>query len=145
MCVIGRRRSKKPGNPRPGQYSTSRGNHVSPWTCRRFWMGLAWELWKEGKGVNLLDEAIISADSINSTTQEVMKCMQIGLLCIQDHAVDRPNMPTVVMMLSGETDLPHPKAPSFTDFHVTWDQEYYSQQGSNPSINMVTCSVTQGR
>lgn len=93
--------------------------------------------------MELLDEAI-SADSISSTP-EVMKCVQIGLLCIQDHATDRPSMSSVALMLSSEMDLPNPKAPALTNFRSTSDHETQHQQESAPSINAVTCSICEGR
>ncbi|CAN1198582.1 G-type lectin S-receptor-like serine/threonine-protein kinase At1g61370 [Linum perenne] len=37
-----------------------------------------------------------------------------GLLCVQDHATDRPTMAAVVSMLSGEMSLPRPNQPTFT-------------------------------
>ncbi|TXG47220.1 hypothetical protein EZV62_026514 [Acer yangbiense] len=46
-------------------------------------------------------------------TNEVMRCIQVGLLCVQDNAKDRPSMSNVVFMLSNETVLPSPKKSSF--------------------------------
>ena len=37
----------------------------------------------------------------------------MGLLCVQQRPEDRPNMSSVVLMLSGETLLPNPKVPAF--------------------------------
>ncbi|KAK3431463.1 hypothetical protein EUGRSUZ_E03122, partial [Eucalyptus grandis] len=64
-------------------------------------MAYAWHLWYEGRGLDLMDAAIADAFS----TSEVMRCIQLGLLCTQDHATDRPNMSTVVRMLNGESKL----------------------------------------
>ncbi|EEF46485.1 conserved hypothetical protein [Ricinus communis] len=43
-------------------------------------IGLAWELWSEGKGLELKDPTFNEACS----QSEVLKCFQIGLLCVQD-------------------------------------------------------------
>ena len=44
---------------------------------------------------------------------EVLRCIQIGLLCVQEDAMDRPTMLAVLLMLSCETTLPSPKQPAF--------------------------------
>ncbi|KAI6704457.1 hypothetical protein NL676_007419 [Syzygium grande] len=72
-------------------------------------LAYAWHLWCEGRGLDLMDTTIADAFS----TSEVMRCIQVGLLCMQDHATDRPNMSAVVLMLNGESHLPQPKQPAF--------------------------------
>ncbi|KAL4559526.1 hypothetical protein LXL04_031667 [Taraxacum kok-saghyz] len=73
-------------------------------------LGLAWELWNEGKGLELMDPVL--EDSC--TPMEVMTCIHVGLLCVQDHAVDRPTMSEVISMLTNEhMHLPEPKRPAF--------------------------------
>lgn len=44
---------------------------------------------------------------------EVIRCIQVGLLCVQESPDDRPDMSSVVLMLNGEKLLPKPKAPGF--------------------------------
>ncbi|PRQ54943.1 putative protein kinase RLK-Pelle-DLSV family [Rosa chinensis] len=70
----------------------------------------AWNLWYEGKGLELVDEVL--GDSYSSS--EVLKCVHIGLLCVQDNAADRPTMKDIVLMLNSEKDCPQPKRPKFT-------------------------------
>ncbi|KAL5714833.1 non-specific serine/threonine protein kinase [Ranunculus cassubicifolius] len=43
-----------------------------------------------------------------------MTCIQVGLLCVRDNAMDRPTMVDVALMLSSEKDSPNPKKPVFT-------------------------------
>ncbi|KAJ0939147.1 putative protein kinase RLK-Pelle-DLSV family [Helianthus annuus] len=72
--------------------------------------GLAWELWNEGRGLEFMDP--ILNDSCSHT--EVMTCIHVGLLCVQDHATDRPTMSEVISMLTNENlHLPEPKQPAF--------------------------------
>lgn len=73
-------------------------------------LSYAWELWREDIGLDLTDEAIVQT----CLPSEVMRCIQVGLLCVQDQAIDRPNMSSVVLMLSGESELPQPRPPTFT-------------------------------
>jgi hypothetical protein len=66
--------------------------------------------------VGLVDEAL--GDSC--TLSEVLRCIHVGLLCVQQTPEDRPTMSSVVLMLSGESLLPKPKPPGFyTDLRKT--------------------------
>lgn len=47
---------------------------------------------------------------------EIRKCIQIGLLCVQEFAEDRPSISSVLVMLTSETtSLPAPLQPAFTE------------------------------
>ncbi|KAH6835577.1 hypothetical protein C2S53_003119 [Perilla frutescens var. hirtella] len=73
-------------------------------------LGHAWLLWKENKIMELMDECL------NDTfiESQVKRCMQVGLLCVQKFAKDRPTMPSVVSMLgTDDAILPEPKEPGF--------------------------------
>lgn len=72
-------------------------------------IGYAWHLWIEGRGLDLMDKEI----SNSCSEADFMKCMQIGLLCVQDHATERPTMPLVVLLLTCDKDIPQPKQPTF--------------------------------
>ncbi|XP_010665847.2 G-type lectin S-receptor-like serine/threonine-protein kinase At1g11330 [Beta vulgaris subsp. vulgaris] len=68
-------------------------------------LGYAWKLWNEDKIISLIDPSILSA----SFEDEIVRCMHVGLLCVQEFAKDRPNMPTVISMLERDImDLPKP-------------------------------------
>ncbi|GLT43898.1 hypothetical protein SLA2020_178240 [Shorea laevis] len=99
----------------------------------------AWQLWNKGKELDLIDEAL--ADSFSST--EVKRCIQVALLCVQDHAENRPTMAEVISMLSSETELLQPKEPTFT-FHNP--SKFDQPNDNNPcSICEITMSVAEGR
>jgi hypothetical protein len=51
----------------------------------------------------------------NSCVSSVLlRCMQVGLLCVQKAPEDRPTMSSVVSMLGNEgVTLPQPKEPGF--------------------------------
>ncbi|CAA7048505.1 unnamed protein product [Microthlaspi erraticum] len=54
-----------------------------------------WNKWKEGNGMEMLDQAIKDSPSGNNLSElEVIRCIQIGLLCVQHDAEDRPTMET---------------------------------------------------
>lgn len=46
-------------------------------------------------------------------SSEVIRCIQVGLLCVQHRPEDRPDMSSVVLMLNGEKSLPEPKVSAF--------------------------------
>ncbi|KAJ9560106.1 hypothetical protein OSB04_005266 [Centaurea solstitialis] len=73
-------------------------------------LGLAWELWNEGRGLELMDPVLEDSYS----PKEVLTCIHVGLLCVQDHAIDRPTMSEVVSLLTNENmNLSDPKRPAF--------------------------------
>ncbi|KAM0951474.1 putative protein kinase RLK-Pelle-DLSV family [Dioscorea sansibarensis] len=73
-------------------------------------LGNAWSLWNEGKVLDLLDPFIGNSFSIT----QVMRCVNIGLLCVQEKPEDRPVMSSVVIMLGNDNaPLLEPKAPGF--------------------------------
>lgn len=64
-------------------------------------------MWKEGTSHKLVDDCL--KDSC--IYAKVSRCIQISLLCLQHHPDDRPDMTSVVVMLSSENSLPQPKEP----------------------------------
>ncbi|KAK0582038.1 hypothetical protein LWI29_020723 [Acer saccharum] len=69
-----------------------------------------WELWRVGRPLELVDEAV--AESCDSN-QKLLRFINIGLLCVQERAEDRPFMSGVVHMLESTANipLPMPKKP----------------------------------
>ncbi|ONI12996.1 hypothetical protein PRUPE_4G196400 [Prunus persica] len=72
-------------------------------------IGHAWRLWKEGRSLEMIDKCL----SDSCTLSEVLRCIHVSLLCVQQLPEDRPTMSTVVLMLGGESALPQPKKPAF--------------------------------
>ncbi|XP_029117331.1 G-type lectin S-receptor-like serine/threonine-protein kinase SD1-13 [Elaeis guineensis] len=72
-------------------------------------LGYAWTLWKENRVVELIDPSLGSSLSYT----EVLKCIQVGLLCVQEHPTDRPSISSVISMLSSNANLPSPKQAAF--------------------------------
>ena len=59
--------------------------------------------------MNLISSAIVESYD----ESEVLRSIQIGLLCVQPYPEDRPTMSYVVLMLSSNIELPKPKQPGF--------------------------------
>ncbi|KAL0535158.1 hypothetical protein IC582_029482 [Cucumis melo] len=58
----------------------------------------AWRNWREGTALNVVDPILRGGPS-----NEIKKCINIGLLCAQEHPADRPNMDTVLLLLNSDT------------------------------------------
>ncbi|KAF6160896.1 hypothetical protein GIB67_025431 [Kingdonia uniflora] len=70
----------------------------------------AWKLWIEGTPLELVDPTLTD----NYHANEVVRCIHIGLLCVQDNIEDRPTMSSVMLMLSSfSLTLTSPTAPAF--------------------------------
>lgn len=75
---------------------------------------------------------------------EVLKCIQLGLLCVQEYPADRPTMSSVIAMLTGAAaTITEPKQPAFSV-----RREVVSESSSDIkafSVNEVTLSKLSGR
>ncbi|KAG6754761.1 hypothetical protein POTOM_040555 [Populus tomentosa] len=101
----------------------------------------AWKLWNEGDITALVDPAI----SDPCFQVEIFRCIQIGLLCVQELAKDRPAVSTISSMLNSEiVDLPPPKKPAFVERQSSLDTESITQNQKINSINNVTISDLNG-
>ncbi|XP_025015077.2 G-type lectin S-receptor-like serine/threonine-protein kinase RKS1 isoform X1 [Ricinus communis] len=69
----------------------------------------AWEMWIEDRALEIIDSSL--KESYDS--HEALRCIQIGLLCVQANEMDRPTMSNVLLMLSSEISLPSPKQSAF--------------------------------
>ena len=68
----------------------------------------AWENWSEGTALNLIDPMLRGGPA-----PEIIRCIHIGLLCVQQNVSDRPNMNSVLLMLnSNSVALPAPTQPA---------------------------------
>nr|GMD05974.1 G-type lectin S-receptor-like serine/threonine-protein kinase At1g67520 [Ipomoea batatas] len=101
----------------------------------------AWGLWTEGKVSDLIDSTIDKMISIIEATRYI----QVGLLCVQDSATDRPTMTDVVSMLGNEsTILPIPKQPGFSAI-IGLKCDDVANNAKSYSINEVTITEIEGR
>nr|AWW15240.1 S-domain receptor kinase [Leavenworthia alabamica] len=130
------------GKRNRGFYSSNRDTTLLNWT---------WGNWKEGNGLQIVDPIIIDSSSTLSTfrQQEVLRCIQIGLLCVQEYAEDRPKMSTVVLMLGSKTgEIPLPKPPGFCVARISPETNSSSSTQravESLTVNQITLSVIDGR
>lgn len=122
------------GRRNRGVYSYS--NHLNL-------LGHAWSLWNEGKSLELADETMNG--SFNS--DEVRKCIRVGLLCVQENPDDRPLMSQVLLMLA-TTDpatLPTPKQPGFAARRILMETDTTSSKPDCSIFDSATVTILEGR
>ncbi|KAL8152325.1 hypothetical protein V2J09_010085 [Rumex salicifolius] len=104
----------------------------------------AWKMWKQGKGTILLDKTM----GDNYSVQEVLRCIQVALLCVQERPEERPTMSAVLLLLSSETtSLPRPKIPAFCMGWMPEDADYSCclQDDQTFTANQLTITLVDGR
>ncbi|KAM3288392.1 hypothetical protein P3S67_021822 [Capsicum chacoense] len=103
----------------------------------------AWKHWKEDTPLELIDSTLEDCYS----RIEVLRCIQIGLLCVQKDAHKRPTMGSIVLMLSSNSiTLPNPQRPAFFSSSKTGIQpkEYtFHEYSSTSSMYIDEESVTK--
>ncbi|XP_057962716.1 G-type lectin S-receptor-like serine/threonine-protein kinase SD1-13 [Malania oleifera] len=106
-------------------------------------IGFAWKLWNEDNIMGLVDP-ILSYEPCFE--KEIMRCIHVGLLCVDQFPQDRPTISTIISMLSSEiVDLPSPKQPAFTEKLFAPDANYYPNSPIAYSINNVTITTVANK
>ncbi|KAG6790684.1 hypothetical protein POTOM_006847 [Populus tomentosa] len=100
-------------------------------------VGYTWELWKAGSPFELVDPILRESCS----KEQVLRCIHVGLLCVEDNAVDRPIMSDVISMLTSEAQLPLPKQPAFSNARIIVEEN----PAETGSINDVSMSTMDAR
>ncbi|KAF5199112.1 Cysteine-rich receptor-like protein kinase, partial [Thalictrum thalictroides] len=78
-----------------------------------------WKHWEEGTALELIEPSL--EDHYSRT--EVMRCIHIGLLCVQEDMGRRPTMASVVLMLNSySVTMPLPSTPAF--LVITFSDSY---------------------
>ncbi|KAJ0872357.1 putative protein kinase RLK-Pelle-DLSV family [Helianthus annuus] len=100
-------------------------------------IGHVWDLWKQEKPLMVVDSSL--GDTFDA--HEVLLCIHVGLLCVQELAADRPTMTDVAFMLSNhETMLPPPNQPAFI-----FRQLKYGRDCDVGSVYDETITILQAR
>ncbi|XP_068669526.1 cysteine-rich receptor-like protein kinase 10 [Aristolochia californica] len=115
-------------------------------------LSYTWRYWKEGRVLDLMDQS----QGEDNQRNEALRCIHLGLLCVQEDPAERPLMSTVVLMLSSYSKtLPDPSPPAFfigrsgkswNKNSRSWTDSSQSTQKTTPdSINEVTISELDPR
>ncbi|XP_031392215.1 cysteine-rich receptor-like protein kinase 29 [Punica granatum] len=94
--------------------------HKASSGTKRSW---AWNNWKKGTAMNLVDPFLKG-----SPVGEILDCIHIALLCIQEDVARRPTMASVTLMLNTESQsLPMPSHPAFLTDSTTTNNRALAQ------------------
>ncbi|KAH9614685.1 hypothetical protein KSS87_014868 [Heliosperma pusillum] len=107
-------------------------------------LSFAWREWSEGNALNLVDT---SMSDVN--TQEVLRCINIGMLCVQENAARRPIMSSLVLMLNSHSvSFQMPSRPAFlvqNDMDTDVSLTEYNRSQPDDSINEASVSSIAAR
>ncbi|KAM6572752.1 hypothetical protein CsatA_016832 [Cannabis sativa] len=103
-------------------------------------LGYVWKLWTESKVLELMDQTLEESYK----EDQLIKCVNIGLLCVQEEASDRPNMSNIVTMLDCDfVTLPSPKQPAFVHRR---DSSSTPSSSNKPGTNAeISYTMEEGR
>uniref|UniRef100_A0A0E0LLS8 Uncharacterized protein n=1 Tax=Oryza punctata TaxID=4537 RepID=A0A0E0LLS8_ORYPU len=90
-------------------------------------INVTWEYWTSDKAIELIDPSLGNHYPVD----KVLKCIHIGLLCVQPKPADRPLMSAVNVMLTGTIRLPSLSRPAF------WFQEIGASSDVNSAQNLL--------
>ncbi|XP_022723497.1 putative receptor-like protein kinase At4g00960 isoform X2 [Durio zibethinus] len=97
----------------------------------------AWKNWNEGTALELIDPILSDGSS-----SEIMRCIHLGLLCVQENIAYRPTMAFVVLVLSSySTSLPVPSRPAF-HIHSVEQTETMSESSISDQYRRETVIVS---
>lgn len=94
--------------------------------------------------MDLVDQSL--QESCNK--EEAIKCLNVGLLCVQEDPKDRPNTTNIIMMLGSENiiSLPRPNQPAFMTRKCANNTSSSSAAKSDiVSNNELTVTIETGR
>jgi len=98
----------------------------------------AWNLWVQGRALELIDPVMNGSDSLD--IDQFLRCLHIGLLCVQEDSSDRPIISLVIQMLKTKSidDLHTPKHPAFSV--GSFDDHYEASPRTSTSMQCFTAS-----
>ncbi|XBI95259.1 hypothetical protein VPH35_031763 [Triticum aestivum] len=100
----------------------------------------AWRLWEEGKATGLVDSSIVAS----CPPHEALRCIHVGLLCVQDRPSDRTLMLLVLSIIeNGSGLLPTPKQPIY--FTTSNCEGEEARENMENSLNAISITTLEGR
>ena len=91
-------------------------------------------------------ELIDSSFANSYSASEVLRCIQVGLICVQERAEDRPTVSSVVLMLSSETaSMPQPRNPGFVLGRSPTETVSSANEEESYTLNQVTITEVDAR
>ncbi|KAL0911299.1 hypothetical protein M5K25_019431 [Dendrobium thyrsiflorum] len=96
-------------------------------------LGYVWKYWNEGTATAL--QVVDQCLGHEFQPQEVLRCLHIGLLCVQEDSLLRPSMNSVMVMISSHsTSIPIPSTPPFYIGGSSYGDSVSSAQGREQNV-----------
>ncbi|KAK8527319.1 hypothetical protein V6N12_054537 [Hibiscus sabdariffa] len=132
VCYICRSRRKLKGETEDNNVNDKENDDIELAT---------WRLWTEGNPSDVVNDFLVESGDLS----ELLRCIHISLLCVQQHPEERPDMPSVVLMLGSRSELPLLKQPSFLFYNKPF--EAYSSPANDGlySRNEISLSTLEAR
>lgn len=100
-----------------------------------------WRCWREDIILSVIDPSLTTG-----SRSEILRCIHIGLLCVQESAASRPTMDSVALMLNSYSyTLSTPSRPAFVSESVMPSIVSSSTEPLLMSLNDVTVSELSPR
>ncbi|KAJ4801489.1 cysteine-rich RECEPTOR-like kinase [Rhynchospora pubera] len=124
---------------------TGRSNSSFSSTSAGNLLNYAWEHWTNGAATELIDPCLSHEPNTN---HEIVRCINIALLCVQERPNERPNIFSVNLMLTRKRmQIPPPSKPAFVlgetsveDRDMELSSNSTSTSSVKYSINEVSCT-----
>ncbi|KAK1593738.1 hypothetical protein QYE76_065931 [Lolium multiflorum] len=108
-------------------------------------LSFVWDHWQKETPLEIMDPSL----DCKNTETEVLKCIHLALLCVQENPADRPTMLDVLVMLHGHaSSFPAPSKPAFTFAYgeSSSDRDLGTKRADAvPSVNGMSISEFQPR
>ncbi|XP_058754093.1 cysteine-rich receptor-like protein kinase 29 [Vicia villosa] len=102
-------------------------------------LSFVWRNWREGTIINIIDPSLN-----NSSQKEIMRCIQISLLCVQEKVVERPTMATIARMLNSySVSLPLPLEPASVIASKPGSHSISDMQSGEDSVGIIRSSQSK--
>ena len=92
-----------------------------------------------------IHELVSESRGASCPKDQLLRFVNVDLICVQEHAIDRPTMSEVISMLSNDAvDLPAPKQPAYC---LSKTETEFSSDGKLEfgSVNRVSVTVMEAR
>lgn len=98
-------------------------------------------MWKQGDSRELADTSLDPCPK-----DQVAKFIHVGLLCVQEYAIERPTMSEVISMLTSDVMfLPEPKRPAYGTSRSEAGSSLPDGRSDIDSVNGVSITVLDAR
>ncbi|GKV19259.1 hypothetical protein SLEP1_g29544 [Rubroshorea leprosula] len=100
-------------------------------------ISLAWRNWRDGTALNVVDPNLRAG-----STAQMIRCIHVGLLCVQKNQLQRPTMGSIIVMLTDNSiALPTPSQPAYLLQSTTQSEMSSSNESQQPSNRLALASI----